>query len=245
MVTRIALKNTILIFLGQWNTPQSILTIDTDDIKDIECNKSKGEHQDESDCHGKPKNNFGSQPSTEHVCMKCKKNIAMGSYIEAINSIWCPEHFTCSNDSCQKLLQGIGFKGNNGYPYCTNCYKKLFGPDCGKCKEKIIDKSVIADGIKYHPDCFVCNHCSKKFGKSSYKLENDAPYCLEDWNKLYAKKCASCELPIKHGENGGLIGSLNAYYHSTCLNCAKCNANLSGGRFKIQEEKPVCISHTS
>ena len=160
--------------------------------------------------------------------------------METNGSKYHPECFVCK--SCEVPLKG-SYKTKNGQPYCSDCHEKRFAEDCAKCKKKILSNYVVANGLHYHSACFVCNHCKKQFGQISYKMEKGTPYCITDWNHLFAKKCEYCKKPIKLGEESISISSLNAYYHVTCLKCSKCKTNLSNKRFKIVDEKPVCFDH--
>ena len=163
-----------------------------------------------------------------------------GTKLEANGNKYHPECFIC---------KGCGFPlkesyiTKNGQAYCSGCHEKQFAEECSKCKKKILSNSVVAVGVKYHPECFVCNHCKKQFDETSFKFENGSPYCIKDWNNLFAKKCGSCKKTIKLGEEGGFISSLNANYHVHCLKCPKCKTNLSNKQFKIVDGKPICFDH--
>ena len=72
---------------------------------------------------------------------------------------------------------GLPLKGSymtkNGQPYCSDCHEKRFTEECAKCKKKILSNDVVANGVHYHSECFVCNHCKKQFSQLSYKIEKD------------------------------------------------------------------------
>lgn len=74
---------------------------------------------------------------------------------------WCPAHFCCSQATCQRSLQEVGFveeKGRvysaqvllqtltqplyfKGHLYCEDCYGKYLAPNCEKCRKKILGVS--------------------------------------------------------------------------------------------------------
>ena len=189
-----------------------------------------------------PEKSVVAQSSINPVCRKCNGQIRRVSLC-ALGETWCPEHFTCSDSSCNMLLQGQGYKEVRGQPYCKDCWGKSFAEDCGKCNKKILGNVFKAIGQTYHPECFVCSHCGKKIEDKSFIPESNLPYCEDDWNKFFATKCASCELAIKFGEQSGLVKKLNARYHHRCLNCSECKTNLAGQRFAIRDGKPFCTDH--
>ena len=151
------------------------------------------------------------------TCVKCDKNI-QGTELNANGSTYHPECFVCKN--CEMPLKG-SYVTKNGQPYCSTCHEKRFAEECAKCKKKIVSNHVVANGAHYHSECFVCHHCKKQFNELSYTIEKGSPYCITDWNNLFAKKCEYCKKPIKFGEENVSISSLNTYYHATCLKCSK------------------------
>lgn len=60
-----------------------------------------------------------------------------GPFITALGRIWCPEHFTCVNNTCKRPLQDIGFVEENGQLYCEYCFEQFIAPACDKCHGKI------------------------------------------------------------------------------------------------------------
>ena len=100
-----------------------------DDTELIELGKDLRKNYDQNT---QKEENFDTKSSVEYVCKKCKNKVVTGLYIEALDSIWCPEHFTCSDISSGRLLEELGFKEYKGDAYCINCYPKLVGPDCPK-----------------------------------------------------------------------------------------------------------------
>lgn len=177
------------------------------------------------------------------VCVRCQKQIH-GPYILAGDSTWCKpcsqSDFICS--TCQKSLLNVGFieDGAQRY-YCEQCYELYSAPTCSKCNMKIKGDCLNALGKHWHPSCFVCGHCRRPFGNSSFYLEDDVPYCERDWNMLFTTKCYNCSYPIEAGDKW--IEALDRNYHSNCFRCTSCQAKLEGSTFYCKGGEPYCRLH--
>ena len=55
----------------------------------------------------------------------------------AANKTWCPEHFVCTNPSCQRPLVDCGFVEEDGQLFCDRDYELYFAPRCSKCEQPI------------------------------------------------------------------------------------------------------------
>lgn len=76
------------------------------------------------DHEGKPycETHFNQQKGS--LCASCQKPI-VGRCVVALQKRYHPEHFVCA--FCTKQLAKGTFKDNEGKPYCTTCFTKLFG----------------------------------------------------------------------------------------------------------------------
>ena len=99
-----------------------------DEIEEIASKNLAIELRTESDINSRNEHNLVAAP-IEHVCKKCRNKPDMGTYIEVLGSIWCSEHFTCSDTSCGRRLELSSYKEYNGEPHCINCYQKLGLPE--------------------------------------------------------------------------------------------------------------------
>ncbi|KAL3213311.1 hypothetical protein MRX96_035502 [Rhipicephalus microplus] len=61
------------------------------------------------------------------ICSSCGSPIR-GPFVTALGRNWCPDHFLCSNGSCRKSLQDIGFVEEQGKLYCEHCYECYMAP---------------------------------------------------------------------------------------------------------------------
>ncbi|KAG1669428.1 PDZ and LIM domain protein Zasp [Nymphon striatum] len=173
---------------------------------------------------------------TNQVC-----GIIKGPFVTAMGKTWCPEHFCCSNAGCRRPLQDIGFVEDKGQMYCENCFEQHLAPVCNKCHTKIKGNCLNALDKSWHPDCFICIHCKKPFGSSSFYMEDGNPYCETDWNDLFTTKCIGCGFPIEAGDRW--VEALNNNYHSQCFRCSTCQTNLEGQSFYAKGGKPFCKNH--
>jgi hypothetical protein len=64
-------------------------------------------------------------------CPKCFELIDGADYIEALDKTWHKDCFICAECSCQFV--GGKFTAENGKPYCSSDWAKLFGSKCTKC----------------------------------------------------------------------------------------------------------------
>lgn len=178
------------------------------------------------------------------ICCACHTKIS-GPYIMAGRSMWCKR---CSQTSfnchaCKRSLLSVGFieDSGTGKHYCEHCFEVHFAPICSKCNLRIRGDCLNALGTQWHPSCFVCAHCKRPFGNSSFYLEDNLPYCERDWNQLFTTKCDSCGLAIEAGDKW--IEALDKNYHSTCFRCSNCHVTLEGSVFYCKAGKPFCRMH--
>lgn len=140
-----------------------------------------------------------------------------GKFVKASGKTWCPEHFTCANDACNRRLIDCGFVEENGKKYCEKCFETLIAPDCAKCGLAITAECLNALQKTWHPSCFACTHCRKPFGNAAFYLENKLPYCERDWNQLFTQKCTCCSQAIEAGQKW--VEALGGNYHTNCFAC--------------------------
>lgn len=63
--------------------------------------------------------------------------------LTALDKTWHPDHFCCG--SCNKPIDEPSFHTNDGKPYCTPCYSKIFAKVCNACEKPIMDVSIFND----------------------------------------------------------------------------------------------------
>lgn len=61
------------------------------------------------------------------------------------------------------------------------------------------------------------------------------PYCFEDYQKLFAKRCGGCQKTIQ----GPHVKAMEKEYHSDCFICSNCRGTLSNGFFE-KNSHPYC-----
>ncbi|XP_014239750.1 PDZ and LIM domain protein Zasp isoform X8 [Cimex lectularius] len=175
------------------------------------------------------------------VCNQCNNTIKRGPFITALGKIWCPDHFMCCNAKCKRPLQDIGFVEEPDGLYCEYCFEQYLAPTCDKCHTKIKGDCLNAIGKHFHPQCFSCSYCDKLFGNDLFFLEDNLPYCENDWNELFTTKCIACGFPIEAGDRW--VEALKNNYHSKCFNCSLCKKNLEGQSFIAKGGRPYCKTH--
>lgn len=182
----------------------------------------------------------GNDQEKDSICAGCKQ-IIRGPYLTALGQCWHPEEFVCASQNCRKPLQNVGFIEEQGKMYCKDCYEKHFAHTCGKCHNKIVGEVMHALNKTWHMTCFVCTQCSKPFTDGVFHLENDKPYCVEDFNRLFSTNCKGCNFPIAAGDH--YLEALDGQWHDSCFNCAVCHCDLKNVGFYASCNKPVCSNH--
>lgn len=82
-----------------------------------------------------------------------------------------------------------------------------------QCNETIKGAYISALDQSWHPDHFVCTHCSEPFGGNQFRKHDNKPYCEKHFEELFAPKCAACGLGIA----GQVFEALDQKYHLDCF----------------------------
>ncbi|GAB1607992.1 LIM domain kinase 2-like isoform X1 [Argonauta hians] len=82
---------------------------------------------------------------------------------------------------CQRRLTNWYFE-KGGQLFCRQDYWTIYGDACHGCSELIAGPVMVAGEHRYHPECFLCCHCSTYIGDGE-------GYALVERTKLY---CAYC-----------------------------------------------------
>nr|XP_036851031.1 PDZ and LIM domain protein 7 isoform X5 [Manis javanica]XP_036851032.1 PDZ and LIM domain protein 7 isoform X5 [Manis javanica]XP_036851033.1 PDZ and LIM domain protein 7 isoform X5 [Manis javanica] len=172
------------------------------------------------------------------VCHQCHK-VIRGRYLVALGHAYHPEEFVCSQ--CGKVLEEGGFFEEKGAIFCPSCYDVRYAPSCAKCKKKITGEIMHALKMTWHVHCFICVACKTPIRNRAFYMEEGAPYCERDYEKMFGTKCRGCDFKIDAGDR--FLEALGFSWHDTCFVCAICQINLEGKTFYSKKDKPLCKSH--
>ncbi|XP_047722022.1 PDZ and LIM domain protein 7 isoform X4 [Prionailurus viverrinus] len=149
------------------------------------------------------------------VCHQCHK-VIRGRYLVALGHAYHPEEFVCSQ--CGKVLEEGGFFEEKGAIFCPPCYDVRYAPSCAKCKKKITGEIMHALKMTWHVHCFTCAACKTPIRNRAFYMEEGAPYCERDYEKMFGTKCRGCDFKIDAGDR--FLEALGFSWHDTCFVCA-------------------------
>jgi len=97
------------------------------------------------------------------ICKACGQPIR-GSYFNAMNATWHPEHFLCA--ACHKPIDNTRFNLHEGAPYHPECFGQRIAPRCDYCGKPLVKEYLIdhwgTTFCKEHQGKFpACSFCGR------------------------------------------------------------------------------------
>ncbi|KAI0229604.1 LIM and senescent cell antigen-like-containing domain protein 2 [Massospora cicadina] len=109
---------------------------------------------------------------------------------------------------------------------------------CDRCNSAIVGPCfTLTNGRQYHPNCFICAGCQKRFDQGTYVSQGDKEYHRQCVPKREPFRCAKCSLDIQ----GVFVTNNGLNFHSECFRCTGCHKVITPSTpFGEVAQQPYC-----